>query len=257
MSRSMAALFCAVLILLCGCERSAADLTPVPPSSSEASQPARPPESPSSVSSSEAASGPAQSAQPTAEPDDWRLVLVNFDHPIPEDWSVELTMTRYGYEVDARITDAVDELIAAAAKDGVSLIICYGYRTVEQSQQLFEKQINKQLSLGLTREQAVIEARRWVAPPRTSEHHTGLALDIVTPSHQVLNHAFADTDAGRWMADHSWEYGFVVRFPEDKQEITGITYEPWHLRYVGGEHAAAMHENNECLEEYVTRLYGD
>ena len=255
----MPALFCAVLILLCGCERSAADLTPVPSPSSEASQPVRPPESTSFVSSSGAVasvSAPEQPAQPAAEPDDWRLVLVNFDHPIPEDWSVELTMTRYGYEVDARITGAVDELIAAAAKDGVSLIICYGYRTLEQSQQLFEKQINKQLSLGLSREQAVIEARRWVAPPGTSEHHTGLALDIVTPSHQVLNHAFADTDAGRWMAAYGWEYGFVVRFPEDKQEITGITYEPWHLRYVGREHAAAMHESGECLEEYVARLYG-
>ena len=253
MSRYTMALLCAVLILLGGCARKAADLVADQRSSSEASQPSQPPESLPAVPSSQPEVSLPISEQ-TAEPDDWRLVLVNFEHPVPEDWSVDLTMTRYGYEVDTRITGAVDELITAAANDGVSLIICYGYRTLEQSRQLFEKQINKQLALGLSQEQAVIEARRWVAPPSTSEHHTGLALDIVTPSHQVLNHAFADTDAGRWMADHGWEYGFVVRFPKDKQEFTGITYEPWHLRYVGKEHAAAMYQNNECLEEYVARL---
>lgn len=256
MSRYTLALLCAILILLGGCGRKAADLVPGQRPSSEATPSSQLPESLPAVSSSET-QGLSPSSKPAAEPDDWRLVLVNFEHPVSEDWSVDLTMTRYGYEVDTRITGAVDELITAAANDGVSLIICYGYRTLEQSRQLFEKQINKQLSLGLSQEQAVIEARRWVAPPGTSEHHTGLALDIVTPSHQVLNHAFADTDAGRWMADHGWEYGFVVRFPKDKQDITGITYEPWHLRYVGKEHAASMHQNNECLEEYVARLYGN
>ncbi|MFV0498394.1 MAG: M15 family metallopeptidase [Candidatus Fimivivens sp.] len=194
------------------------------------------------------------SSETAAELEDWRLMLVNFEHPLPADWSVDLTVTPYGYEVDARIADAVDTLITAASNDGVSLMICYGYRTIEQSQQLFEKQINTQLALGLSQEEAVVEAKRWVAPPGTSEHHTGLALDIVTPSHQVLNHSFAGTSAGIWMAQHSWEYGFVIRYPDNKQDITGITYEPWHVRYVGKEHAAAMRANDECLEEYVARL---
>lgn len=257
MSRCLMALFCTVLMVLCGCNREAADLIPGESSSSGVSQSIEPSESQSHASSSEAPEVSAPPSGPAAELDDWRLTLVNFEHPLPDDWSVDLAMTRYGYEVDARITDAVDELITAASNDGVPLIICYGYRTIEQSRQLFEKQVNKQLSLGLSQEAAVIEARRWVAPPGTSEHHTGLALDIVTPSHQVLNHAFADTDAGIWMAAHSWEYGFVIRYPEDKQDITGITYEPWHVRYVGKEHAAQMHAGNECLEEYVARLSGD
>ena len=148
-------------------------------------------------------------------------------------------------------------MIEAAAADGVTLLPCYGYRTREQSAQLFEKQVSRQLAAGLSREAAVEEARKWVAPPGTSDHHTGLALDIVTPEHQVLNHAFAETPAARWMAGHSTEYGFVIRFPEDKQEITGITYEPWHLRYVGEEHARVMREQNLCLEEYWEQLYGE
>lgn len=256
MSRYIIALFCAFLLILCGCSREASDLVSSSPPSSEVSEQVSSSDSPSCALSPEPA---VSSAEPTvlADPNDWQLVLVNPQHPVPDDWSVDLAMTRYGYEVDSRITDAVDELMNAAADDGVTLLICYGYRTLEQSRQLFEKQVNKQLSYGLSQEAAVAEAKRWVAPPGTSDHHTGLALDIVTPSHQVLNHEFADTDAGIWLAAHGWEHGFVIRFPENKQDITGITYEPWHLRYVGNEHAAAMHENDECLEEYVARLYGD
>lgn len=256
MSQNFIAVLFAGLMLLCGCNRGAVDLKPTQSSSSEVSQPVNSSQSQPPISSSSEVLMPS-SSETTAELDDWRLILVNFEHPLPDGWSVDLAMTRYGYEVDTRITDAVDELVTAASTDGVSLILCYGYRTIEQSRQLFEKQVNKQLALGLSQEDAVIEARRWVAPPGTSEHHTGLALDIVTPSHQVLNHAFSDTDAGVWMAAHSWEYGFVIRYPEDKQDITGITYEPWHVRYVGKEHAAAMHESGECLEEYVSRLSGD
>lgn len=187
---------------------------------------------------------------------DWRLILVNPDNLIPDDFEVELAMTRYGYQVDARIVADVEAMVEGASADGVQLLICYGYRTTEQSRQLFEKQINQQLARGLSQEEAVAEAKRWVAPPGTSDHHTGLALDIVTPEYQVLNHGFYDTPAGRWMAENCWDYGFVIRFAEDKQDITGITYEPWHLRFVGKENSIAMRDNNECLEEYVARLYG-
>lgn len=240
-------------LLCCGCaQRSLAPALSEEPSraaevSSAAQQPAEPEES-----------APAGEEEPSGEePQDWRLMLVNAAHPLPEDFTVELAMTPYGYEVDARIVGPLVAMIDAAAADGVSLLPCYGYRTLEQSAQLFEKQVNRQLALGLGREQAVEEAKKWVAPPGTSDHHTGLALDIVTPEYQVLDHGFANTAAARWMAEHCAEHGFVIRFPEDKQEITGITYEPWHLRYVGEEHAARMQEENLCLEEYWQRLYGE
>ena len=289
MKRYTALLLCIAMIFSVGCGRnlptesekpaaapqSAVEVKKDPPKQSEpSSEPAPKPkeETPSSEaapvsseaepSSSEAASSsePPVSLSAKAEVTterDWRLMLVNPDNILPENFSVDLTMTKYGYEVDSRIVDDVTALIEGAAKDNVKLLICYGYRTLEQSQQLFEKQLRKQRSYGLSEEAALAEAKRWVAPPGTSDHHTGLALDIVTPEHQVLNHAFYNTPAGQWMAEHSWEYGFVIRFPEDKQEITGITYEPWHLRFVGKEHAAEMHKNNECLEEYVARLYGE
>ena len=243
---------CVCAFILNGCSRPGFHETSSSPSESYPSSSVFESSTPS------ASQAPASSSQePVVLPaPDWRLTLVNYNNPIPTDWNVELTMTKYGYEVDARIVDDVDTLVNAAATDGVTLILCYGYRTLEQSQQLFEKQLKKQLSYGLTQEAAYAEAKRWVAPPGTSDHHTGLALDIVTPEHQVLNHQFANTRAGVWLEANSWKYGFVIRFPKDKQDITGITYEPWHLRFVGVTHAAAMHENDECLEEYVARIYG-
>lgn len=204
---------------------------------------------------SEESSVPASPAAGTLE-GDWRLVLVNPWNVLEEEMDVDLVMTDYGYQVDKRIEDDLDEMISAAKKDGVDLLVCYGYRTFAQSQALFDKQIARQKAAhpSYTEEEAVEAAKAWVAPPGTSDHHTGLALDIVTPSNQVLDDNFADTDAAKWMAAHSWEYGFVIRFPKDKTDITGIAYESWHLRYVGRDHARVMTENNFCLEEYIEAL---
>ena len=185
--------------------------------------------------------------------DDWRLILVNPTNYIPDDFTVNLKQI-HGYMVDERIAEPYQNMYDAALKDGVNLLLCYGYRTKEQSQQLLDKQINKQMANGLSREQAEIEAIKWVAPPGTSEHHTGLAVDVVTPLHQVLNHEFENTDAARWMKENSYKFGFIIRFPKGKEDITKITYEPWHLRYVGEEHAKNMFQNDLCLEEYLERI---
>ena len=93
-----------------------------------------------------------------------------------------------------------------------------------------------------------------MAVPGTSEHQTGLALDIVDTSYQILDEAQEDTDVQRWLAEHSWEYGFVLRYPLGKSEITGISYEPWHYRYVGRTAAREMTELGLRLEEYVDWL---
>ena len=197
----------------------------------------------------------------SASVDDWRLVLVNPWHKLEGEMDVDLVLPPSGrnenrHMVDRRIVDDLEEMIAAAKADGVSLLIDYGYRSFAQSEALFEKQINSQLAANpsYTREQAEEAAKAWVAPPGTSDHHTGLALDIVTPDYQMLNDGFADTPAGQWMAKHSWEYGFVIRFPQGKTDITGIAYESWHLRYVGRDNAKIMYENNWCLEEYIEYL---
>ena len=107
---------------------------------------------------------------------------------------------------------------------------------------------------GKSKEEAEKITATMIAIPGTSEHHTGLAADIVTPTHQTLDPEFADTDAGKWLQENAAEYGFILRYPEDKQDITEIIYESWHYRYVGVDHAMAIKENGLCLEEYLEIL---
>ena len=107
------------------------------------------------------------------------------------------------------------------------------------------------MAQGMSEEEAYAKTATETAIPGTSEHQTGLAADIVTPTYQMLDAGFADTPAGQWLSEHAAEYGFVLRYPQDKQEITGIIYESWHYRFVGKTHAKLMKESGLCLEEYL------
>ena len=103
----------------------------------------------------------------------------------------------------------------------------------------------------MTQEQAEAETAKSVAVPGTSEHQLGLALDIVDKSYQMLEEDQQDTPAQQWLMANCWRYGFILRFPKDKEAVTGITYEPWHYRYVGEEVAKTITEGGLCLEEYL------
>ena len=196
---------------------------------------------------------------PTAVPDSgdedeaWLLTLVNNNVPLPEGWSVntEIAEPANQKELAAVAARAYQEMKGAAALDGVELLLCSGYRTVEYQQDLFDKQKKKHLDKGLTEEEAFAEAKKVVAVPGYSEHNSGLAADIVTPKHQTMDAAFAKTDAGVWLAENAHNFGFILRYPENKQAITGIIYEPWHFRYVGKENAKKIFESGKCLEEYL------
>ncbi len=113
-------------------------------------------------------------------------------------------------------------------------------------------------TLSVTREEQEASVATYSCAPGTSDHQTGLAIDIVQRSlpdrFDSLIQEFGETEAGKWLAENAHHFGFVLRFPEDKQNITGIIYEPWHFRYVGRTHATAMYEMNLCLEEYVEYL---
>ena len=102
-------------------------------------------------------------------------------------------------------------------------------------------------------EEARKKAATIVAVPGTSEHQLGWAVDIVDKSYQVLNEKQATMPAQKWLMEHSWEYGFILRYPVDKSGVTGIIYEPWHYRYVGRDNAKAIYDSGLCLEEYLER----
>lgn len=181
---------------------------------------------------------------------DWELVLVNDVVPLPEDF----VMTPRLYDtvqVNAKIYTALCELLDDARADGVTLWVASGYRSVEEQETILENAVQSRMRDGLTREDAYENARLTIQAPKHSEHHTGLAVDFNNVAQD-----FEETDAYAWLQAHAAEYGFVERYPEDKEDITGIHYEPWHYRYVGRTHAEAMQSLGMCLEEYVLYLKG-
>lgn len=182
---------------------------------------------------------------------DWRLFLTNKNHYIPTDYEPELVVFTGRHRVDERITEDLQEMIDAAKEDGVSLQIVSAYRDFDRQKRLYEKKVRAYRRKGMTFEEASMEAAKTVAVPGTSEHQLGLALDIVGSSHSALTESFADTKAGIWLAAHSYEYGFILRYPKGKEEITGIIFEPWHFRYVGKDYAKEITEQGLTLEEYL------
>jgi D-alanyl-D-alanine carboxypeptidase len=191
---------------------------------------------------------------PSINPDDWRLVLINPTHAIEKELEMEFDEVQ-GYKFDSRVAGKVRELIAAAKEDGISLAIVSGYRTMERSRMLYANKIAEYKAMGYDEATAKVEAARWVAPPGTSEHHSGLAMDIVSADYYTkysdLVEAFEKDKEAIWLKENCARFGFILRFPKDKTDITGINFEPWHFRYVGEEHAQAIMEQGICLEEYL------
>ena len=187
----------------------------------------------------------------TAKPDPnaWNLTLVNSTHPLPEDWSVELTELSNGECVDARIYPELQEMFDSARAAGIYPIVASGYRSEAEQARIMEDNIQEYLDQGYSMADAEEEAMRWVAVPGTSEHQLGLAVDINADGINSTGWEVYD-----WLEEHCWEYGFIRRYPDDKTDITGISNEPWHYRYVGVDAARAITKANLCLEEYLDQL---
>lgn len=182
--------------------------------------------------------------------EDWNLILVNKDNPLEADVDCKLKSFD-GFDVDTRIYDDLDAMYKAAKEDGINLLMASGYRNYNTQVYLYEKKINYFKRLGYSQNEATEIASMKVTPPLTSEHETGLAVDILSYSHNCMDSDFGNSDAGIWLKEHSFEYGFILRYPEGKEEITKIQYEPWHFRYVGKEAAEFIYINNLTFEEFV------
>lgn len=182
---------------------------------------------------------------------DWQLILVNAQHALPDDFSVELADVGSGHSVDARIASALQVMLDDCRAAGLEPLICSSYRTQQIQQSLFDDKVQRLIAEGYAPDAAQAKAGTVVAVPGTSEHQTGLAVDLVDEGNQNLDETQEQTAVQQWLIAHSWEYGFVLRYPNDKSSVTGIIYEPWHYRYVGKDAARDMHEGGLCLEEYL------
>lgn len=179
------------------------------------------------------------------------LTLVNFENTIPKDWKVDLVQLNNGQSVDRRIYDDLIAMLQSAKSEGLNPLICSSYRTNEKQEQLYQNKVSEYLSQGYSKVEASDKAAFWVARPGTSEHQLGLAVDIVSTKNQRLDRSQENTVEQQWLIQNSWKYGFVLRYPTNKNSITGVGYGPWHYRYVGKEHAKKINELGVCLEEYV------
>ena len=223
-------------------EQTVEALTRSPASAVEA-QPLEPAEVPEEV--------PAEMPEAAVEEDAWQLRLVSAAHPLPEDFEVpELTKLKGGHAIDSRVYPALQQMMDDCRAAGLNPVICSSYRTHDKQEELFRKKVNTLRKQGYSQEEAETEAARWVARPGTSEHETGLAVDIVDKSYQLLDEKQEQTPVQQWLMAHCAEYGFILRYPVEKSDLTGIGYEPWHYRYVGVEAAKAITEQGLCLEEY-------
>lgn len=183
--------------------------------------------------------------------------MVNGNNPLPEDYDYEGNLTiidqkylcGYRNQMDKDAYVFAKAMLDAAWKDNVELYILSPYRSFSAQNALFENEVKTHLNGSTTWEQAEIKASAEVARPGTSEHHTGLAVDF----NSVETH-FEDTEAFLWLKEHGEEYGFIMRYAEDKQDLTSVIYEPWHWRFVGIKHAKEINRLGMCLEEYIEYL---
>ncbi|MBQ4602872.1 MAG: M15 family metallopeptidase, partial [Clostridia bacterium] len=174
-------------------------------------------------------------------------------NPIPDGFAPQLVSVGNGQQADYRVKDALNAMLTDCRKAGYNPIVCSSYRTIARQQTLFENETKAFMSYGYDRATAEEFASKWVARPGTSEHHTGLAFDIVSASYQKLDRSQENTPEQKWLMANCHKYGFILRYPDDKTEITGINYEPWHYRYVGLDIAKEIHEKQITLEEYLSQ----
>ncbi|MFS0560045.1 M15 family metallopeptidase [Terribacillus sp. 179-K 1B1 HS] len=179
-------------------------------------------------------------------------VVVNKTRKFPDGWEpkdlVEPDVPFYFDEhlekrkMRKEAAEALEELFAASQKDGMELVAASGYRSEARQKEIYENNVATQ---------GQEETDKVSSRPGRSEHQTGLAIDLTSAEMALaLEETFIDTDEGKWLAEHAHEYGFIIRYPEGKSDITGYSYEPWHIRYVGKDLAKQIYEEGTTLEEH-------
>lgn len=190
------------------------------------------------------------------DPSDWKLMLANASNPLSEDFAPpELVEIEAGQSVDSRIAEPIRALIADAKAAGyTNLYFCSGYRDYDTQYAIYWNHVWDYMNSGYTQEEAEAMTRVAVNPPGSSEHQLGTTADILESYDQDMEPYIGGSGLMLWLEQHCTEYGFIIRYPADKTEITGVEYEPWHLRYVGVEAAEYITENGLCLEEFLALL---
>lgn len=263
----------AAVLLLVGCQNESSTSQNEATSSSnsevsssmEESQVSSEVSSESSKASSESTLTPEEEKEqemiaelPDVSTKDWNLLLVNNWNFIDENLEIPIEEVADQKEIDARIVEPYENWMNAASDAGYNIFLASSYRSVERQTNNYNNSIQEFINEGFSEEEATEKTEDYIAIPGGSEHHTGLALDMIDSewlnSGKGLVPEYDTQESQHWLADTAAEFGFILRFPKNKEESTGIEYESWHFRYVGVESAQFIKKYDLSLEEYIELL---
>lgn len=183
----------------------------------------------------------------TIDEEKWYLTLVNSCYRIADSYEPDLVYVCSSSErLDRKVAEHYEKMYNAAKEEGIYLTPCSGYRSYELQERNYNNKISFFESQGYSHEEAKTKAATIIMPPGSSEHNLGYAMDIV-----CVDEWFEDTAEFKWLTENAADYGFIMRYPKDKQDITKVIYEPWHWRYVGVELAKELKQSGLVLEEYM------
>lgn len=187
------------------------------------------------------------------------LLLVNKQHTIGESYApTSLASVSYARYDNVKMDTVAEKALCAFLKEAyyygyTDVTVTSAYRSYSSQQWYFNYYIEEEMKTGKSRSDAEAVVLTYSARPGTSEHQTGLCIDM--HNLPAANQSFGNTEAGKWLAANAHRFGFILRFPQGKENITGYTYEPWHFRFVGIKHASIIYEQGLCLEEYLEMYY--
>lgn len=203
------------------------------------------------IASSQPVPTPEPPPAPVIPKEEWYMALVNSDTPLPDGFDPATSPLGAGYHFDERAIDSLKSLLAAAEAENVKLKLVSGYRSFARQKTLYNAELTALKRAGKTNEEAEQEAQFTVQKDGESEHNLGLAADILAQNFQRKVAEFEETLEFKWLTENAAKYGFILRYPKDKTDITGVEYKPWHFRYVGEEQARLITDSGLCLEEYL------
>lgn len=179
--------------------------------------------------------------------ENWYLALISKKYPLDRNYlpATSIILESSKVTVDSRVAEAYKKMYDAAKNDGVILTPYSGYCSYQTQKTMYNNKLQSFLT-GMSEEEAKLSTEKRIEPAGCSENGAGLAVDVVSASA-----GFASTQEFKWLILNAHHYGFILRYPEDKTETTGMIYQPWHWRYVGIDAATEIKENNLCLEEYL------
>lgn len=202
---------------------------------------------------------PVDTSDPADADNTWAMFLINEQNPLPRRYDdvieTELVDETYReYYLDSRAAEYYKNMLEAAADDGINLITVSAYRSYDYQKNNFDSNVEDRMSEGMSYAEAYKDSLASVQLPGQSEHNAGLAVDILSNEYNNMDDdGFENTEAFKWLDEHAAEYGFILRYPKGKTDITQIIYEPWHYRFVGIYYANEIKESGLCMEEYFDK----